>query len=109
MRKPKLNNHYLIMRKENEWFDFSYDGEEYYLYPCKEEHFNEIPTEDYIYYRVKNIDIYVVMEPASERIVNKQNQIRLLRNLPKHWRGVITKWDMEKVITDLKNKTLING
>lgn len=109
MKQPKRNNHYLLMKKENNWFDFSHDGEDYYLYKCKEEHFNEIPSEDYVHYRVKNVDIYIVIEPASERIVNKQNQIRLLRNLPKHWKGTISKWDMEKVIADLKNKTLING
>lgn len=100
--KRKNNNHYLIMKRNGEWFDFSSDGGEYFIYLCKEEHFNEIKPEEYIYYRVKDVDMYIVIEPLSDGITKKNHQIRLLRNLPKIWRGVVTKWDMEKVINDLK-------
>lgn len=101
--KPRYNNHYLIIIDGDKNYSFQSEGG--YEYSLIEERpiqigVEAIPIKEY---KIKDIIIYMIIEPQSDGEWNKiNNQIKLLRNLPKHYRK-ISKYDIEKYIKEVKN------
>lgn len=104
MKQPRTrrNNYYILINKDNEWWDFSSENSEYFLSQAERKHFDEIPENEMTRYNVKDYTIYIILEPASDMKERINSQVRLLRNLPKHFRE-IRKWDLEGVIKMIKS------
>lgn len=100
--RTKRNNYYILINKNNEWWDFSSEDGEYFLSQAEQKHFDEVPESEMVCYNVKDCSIYIILEPASDMKERINNQVRLLRNLSKHFRE-IRKWDLEPIIKMIKS------
>lgn len=99
----KINNHYLIIKKGEEWYDYTQESfGKYFIYRTTEEALNGVLESEYTYHTIGEFGIYIIIEPTTDGKRNKlNNQIRLLRNLTKANIG-FTKTQAETLINRIK-------
>ena len=101
----KINNYYLIIKEDNKYYDFTQESfGTYNIFETNEDSLTQAKDDEYTHHKIKDIDIYIIVEPMSDGITNAvNNKVRLLRNLPKKYNS-LTKYDVEKVINEIKKK-----
>lgn len=104
MKKRTINNYYLLIKENNNIFEFSQDKfNVYYFTKTNQESLDEILNESYSKYTTEEgVEIYIAQEPNSNDEANKKNEVvRLLRNLPKY-STIVNKKVVDKIIYQIK-------
>lgn len=104
MKKRTINNYYLLIKENNNIFEFSQDAFNVYYYTkTNEEALNQILNEPHKKYTTeRGVIVYITQEPNSNNNGNSNAEInRLLRNLPKYT-YIVNKKECDKIIYQLK-------
>lgn len=99
----RSNNHYIIVYDGITYKELVQEGFGYYfIYETNKEALDAVPKNELSHYKIRDIDLYICIEPMSDGVKNAiNNKCRLLKHLPKHYKA-LTKWDLEPIIKDLK-------